>query len=236
MIAYFVLYSLGVAALFFVLAAVRRIASKEGLASFLISFSKRGLLEAALGGAVALGTLILYVAYAAIFEGARFVAAADGSAGGAAAYLALIALYCLSVAFFEEALYRGYGLSLLMRRMPAPAAAAISAAVFACYHLLVVYRNSPGAILGAFNAFLIGCALAALVIRRGTLMIGIGFHFIYNLGLLILAPIRELGLPTAFRLEIGDVPGYDATTEPSFTIAFGLVLLWAALSRRARRT
>lgn len=235
MIPDFVLYCVGVAALFFVLAAVRKLASKEGLSSFLISFSRRGLREAALGGAVAVGTMLIYVAYEVFLEGAVF-ATAGASAGGAAVYVALIVLYCLCVAFFEEALYRGYGLSLLMRRLPAPAAAAITAAVFACYHLLIVYRNAPDAPLGALNVFLIGCALSALVIRRGTLMIGIGFHFAYNLGLLVLAPIRELGLSVAPLLDVGDVPGYDATTEPAFTIAFGLVLLWAVLSRGARRT
>jgi sodium transport system permease protein len=124
-------------------------------------------------------------------------------------------LMALSPAIWEELLFRGVCLGLLLRVTGRAPAIVISAAYFGIIHLSV-FRLAP--------TFVLGVILATLVVRTRSLLPAMLFHFVYNGALLLGSRYVEQG---------GSLP-----LDPDGALAWGLsvVLLVAGaqLVRSAR--
>ena len=81
------------------------------------------------------------------------------------------ALACILGPIAEETLFRGILFSSLRRYVPRAVAIAISAALFAAAHTNVV---------GFLPIFLLGCLLAELYERTGSLFSPIAVHIVHN--------------------------------------------------------
>lgn len=233
MVLYSLFYCFGIIALFFLMLLVRKIFNKEGFLSFLIRFTPKGFYDFGKGMLIGLAGIAVYFVYILFLKKGEFVFT-PGALIDTLVYTGLILFYTVCVAFFEEGLYRGYALIVIKRKTNALVAVLITSAIFSAYHILV-YINSPHMALGLINAFIVGCALAVTVLRKNTLMIAVGFHFIYNFGLMMLSPVEDYKLKTLFHLRIFDSRGYDATTEPVFTAVFVLFLLYALMMKKEDR-
>ena len=101
--------------------------------------------------------------------------------------LLLFALGCLAIGLFEEALFRGFFLPHLLRKMrPTRAgrflAVLITSAVFGIIHLFnLAYGAGVGAtLLQVGYSFLIGGLMAALVLATGRLLPAVLCHALYD--------------------------------------------------------
>lgn len=110
----------------------------------------------------------------------------------------LFAAVCLSVALFEELLFRGFLLSALYRRFGPGrksrfAAVLLSAAVFALFHLLnLLTGEAPFAVaLQVGYSFLVGAMTGALFLVSGNLLLPIAVHAVYNFCGLLLSELGQ---------------------------------------------
>ena len=97
----------------------------------------------------------------------------------------LFACGCLSVALFEELLFRGLLFPLLLRHFPDTRggrllALLLSSAAFALLHLLNLSAAGPAALLQVGYSFLIGCLTAVLFLLGRGLLLPVLFHALYN--------------------------------------------------------
>ena len=97
----------------------------------------------------------------------------------------LFACGCLSVALFEELLFRGLLFPLLLRHFPDTRggrllALLLSSAAFALLHLLNLPAAGPAALLQVGYSFLIGCLTAVLFLLGRGLLLPVLFHALYN--------------------------------------------------------
>lgn len=86
----------------------------------------------------------------------------------------------LGVAFFEEALFRGFILCKLLKKLPIPIAIIIQAIIFTSLHLFN-YKNQENLWIKMLTAFIIAIIFAITTIRTKSLMIAIGAHFALDL-------------------------------------------------------
>lgn len=103
--------------------------------------------------------------------------------------LALFALGCLGIGVFEELLFRGFLLPLLLDRLPQTRggrlwAVLLSSAVFGLVHLLNLFGgNDPMAtLLQVGYSFLVGAAAAVLLLLTGNIVAPVLFHTLYDIG------------------------------------------------------
>ena len=118
----------------------------------------------------------------------------------------------------EEVLFRGWFQHYVGRVVSAGAAIALSGTLFGLFHL------RPTQLL---PLVLLGCYLAYVVWRTGSLFTGIVVHFLYNGLLVLVAPYIEGGV------------GSDGPAFPLWTVGLGLagfVALMFWLQRRGGRT
>ena len=97
----------------------------------------------------------------------------------------LFACGCLSVALFEELLFRGLLFPLLLRHFPDTRggrllALLLSSAAFALLHLLNLPAAGSAALLQVGYSFLIGCLTAVLFLLGRGLLLPVLFHALYN--------------------------------------------------------
>ncbi len=97
----------------------------------------------------------------------------------------LFACGCLSVALFEELLFRGLLFPLLLRHFPDTRggrllALLLSSVAFALLHLLNLPAAGPAALLQVGYSFLIGCLTAVLFLLGRGLLLPVLFHALYN--------------------------------------------------------
>lgn len=102
-------------------------------------------------------------------------------------YLAVFALQCVAVAYFEEIAFRGLFFLLALRRYHASRiqiffTVLLSSAVFGLYHLFNLLEGSaPGAVfLQIGYSTLIGAMCAAAFLKSGNLGVCIVLHAVYN--------------------------------------------------------
>lgn len=134
--------------------------------------------------------LALIPALLVVVNNAPIIGMANGGKiTGDGVRIALFVFYCLSVATFEETLFRGLAFPLVFMRLsrtrrPLFYSVACSSAIFAAAHLLNVFSGASvgGVILQTGYSFLIGglCAISLITIKN--IYIPIVFHFIYDLG------------------------------------------------------
>jgi uncharacterized protein len=134
--------------------------------------------------------------------------------------LALVATAIAATpAVCEEALFRGYFLRTLLRRMTPLTAIAVSGLVFALFH------RSP---LSLPSLFVVGFFLGLVYQRSGSLYPSMLAHLLYNLTFVALVNAGSLGIPLA-----GDTPlplGIAAVSTAVFAAA-----VWALLRSGTRR-
>jgi membrane protease YdiL (CAAX protease family) len=93
-------------------------------------------------------------------------------------WVLVIAVIAVTPAICEEALFRGYFLNTLLRRMSPVPAIAVSGILFALFH------QSP---LSLIALVFVGFYLGFLFQRTGTIYAGMLAHFFYNLTVIILS-------------------------------------------------
>lgn len=120
-------------------------------------------------------------------------------------YAVLLFVGAVSPAICEEVLFRGFLLSGLRSRMGDAAAIAVSAVLFAIFHLSV-YR--------LFGTALLGVVLGLLVVRTGSLVPAIAFHALNNGLALVLLPLGtdEASVQAAERTLASYAPWALAST------------------------
>jgi membrane protease YdiL (CAAX protease family) len=136
----------------------------------------------------AVGALV----YGAVFVARAVVGAVtvvgDGYGDGAGRTAAVVLLAGLAVAGYqavsEEIVFRGALLGALPRRVSPVAAVAVSVGVFVLYHLPKWESLLHGPY--ALHLVLAGTAFAVAYLRTGSLWLGIGLHWGWNLGAYLL--------------------------------------------------
>jgi uncharacterized protein len=134
--------------------------------------------------------------------------------------LALVAAaIAVTPAVCEEALFRGYFLRTLLRRMTPSTAIAVSGLVFALFH------RSP---LSLPALFVVGCFLGLVYQRSGSLYPSMLAHLLYNLAFVALVNAESLGIPLS---EDTSLPlGIAAVSTAVFAAA-----VWALVRSGTRR-
>ncbi|RYX81437.1 CPBP family intramembrane metalloprotease, partial [bacterium] len=115
------------------------------------------------------------------------------------------ALAFVAVGFFEETVFRGYGMTNLRQWLGWPAAVIIQGVVFAAVHLMNGATNPEvmkAAIAGLPNLFLIAVFFAVSYRKTGSLWFPIGFHVAWNwlLGCVFSLPVS--GIPIFHLFDV----------------------------------
>jgi CAAX protease family protein len=138
-----------------------------------LSFDCKWLRQAILGiawgsGVISVTALLLFLSRAVTLPSIPF---------RSSPHLALLTVFLLLAATFEELTFRGYALQRLAQVLGPVAAAALSSALFGLAH----YGNPQATLLSTFNTVLAGVLLAAARLRSRALWMPIGLHFGWNL-------------------------------------------------------
>jgi membrane protease YdiL (CAAX protease family) len=178
------------------------------------------------------GLAVGAVVYGGVFVARVAVGAVtvDGSADGRTAAAVLLAGSAVAgyQAVSEEIVFRGALLGVLPRRMPAARTVAASVCVFVLYHLPRWESLLHGPY--ALHLVLAGTAFAVAYVRTGSLWLGIGLHWGWNLGAYVLL---EAGRPL---LDLAGPPASGWGEPVSWlAVAGNAVLLLVALSWPAGR-
>lgn len=94
------------------------------------------------------------------------------------------ASFVIFVGFIEEMLFRGFLLEALLKRGNVTRAALISGATFGLGHVVNLANGYSGVdqIIQIVAAIVIGVALAYVVVLTGSILPGVVFHVLFNLG------------------------------------------------------
>jgi membrane protease YdiL (CAAX protease family) len=179
---------------------------------------------------LAVGALV----YGAVFAVRAAVGAVtvDGKADGRTAAAALLAGLAVAgyQAVSEEIVFRGALLGVLPRRVSPAPAVAISVGVFVLYHLPKWESLLHGPY--AIHLVLAGTAFAVAYLRTGSLWLGIGLHWGWNLGAFALLeaerPLVTLAAPPASGW--GEPGGWLAVAGNAVLLL--AVLAWPTSPRR----
>ncbi len=135
---------------------------------------------------------------------------------------AVLVVFSIAVtpAVCEEALFRGYFLSTLRRRLSPWTAITLSGVVFALYH------RSP---LSLLSLVLAGVYLGFVYQRTGSLYVSMGCHFLYNLTIIALTNLRGSGF-----LLAEDLDGRSLLVAMSATVVLAAVVALILLRASAR--
>lgn len=102
--------------------------------------------------------------------------------------IALLALECLCIAFFEEVAFRGVVLMGLIKRKPESRlwvflSILISSVIFGIIHLINLYNSSPIAVLMQIGySALIGAMCSVVIIKTANIWLCVVLHGIFNFG------------------------------------------------------
>jgi len=178
------------------------------------------------------GLMVGALVYGAVFVTRAAVGAVtlDGARGGLAAAAVLLAGIAVAgyQAVSEEIVFRGAFFGVLPRSVSPVAAVALSVGVFVLYHLPKWESLLHGPY--AIHLALAGTAFAVAYLRTGSLWLGIGLHWGWNLGAYVLL---EAGQPLV-RLTGPPASGWG---EPGswLAVAGNAVLLLVVLAWPTRR-
>ena len=102
--------------------------------------------------------------------------------------IAILALECLCIAFFEEVAFRGVVLLGIIKRNPNKRlwiflSIVISSVIFGLVHLINLYNSSPIAVLMQIGySALIGAMCSVVIIKTANLWLCVGLHAVFNFG------------------------------------------------------
>jgi membrane protease YdiL (CAAX protease family) len=185
-------------------------------------------------GVVLSAAIVSLIAYAMMLFGWLRIAGGPQTvfaSGDVARAVRVMTLYFAGVAITEEVVFRGVILTNLAEGLHGPlrrsTSTVIAVAVSSLLFSVVHFDNPSASILSGVNIALIGCALAMPMIWTQSLMLPIGFHFGWNLTLMLWGfPVSGfLPLVSLYQLEIS---GPDWVTGGSFGPEGG-VLMTASL-------
>lgn len=136
------------------------------------------------------------------------------------AALGIVAVDLLAWAAFEEVVFRGQILNVLMTRFSPEISMLGSSVIFAALH---IWKRREAPIVWAINTGLFGLLAAKLVLATGTMASAIALHFLWNL---LETPV--LGLPAnGAEYDLGlltcEVNGPDIVTGGKWSLDAGLV-------------
>lgn len=85
----------------------------------------------------------------------------------------------LGVALFEEALFRGYIMQIVLKKLPKLLGITVQALVFGLLHY-INYSIKPHTWINTMDAILLGIIFGIISLRTNSLMFAIGAHLSYN--------------------------------------------------------
>lgn len=124
-------------------------------------------------------------------------------------YLPLYILLCVSISLFEEFLFRGLLLPMLLDRMHRSKAGIIlaiilSSALFGVSHFLNLFQGADviATLVQVGYAFFVGCLCCVVMLESGSLLWPVLFHVVFNLGGLMESAGIAVGPPSTLAGEI----------------------------------
>jgi membrane protease YdiL (CAAX protease family) len=156
-----------------------------------------GWVREALSG-VLLGALMIAAVFV-VLNASGIAGTTPGTQPARALLLGVVVL--LPMALTEELLFRGYLLRNLAQAWGGRAALALSAAIFAIFHLSNPDRDA----LALVNIAVMGVLMGYAYLQSGSLWFPFGLHFAWNFtqGTLLGMPISGLGIPGLIRTHLG---------------------------------
>ncbi len=189
-------------ALCLIVAGVRFLLHQEGPRAFGLHLDRRGLRlfgEGLIAGALTFAIYPLLTVLAS--RGELSLSTTPFAINFTLRFLPIWGLALLSMAVFEEALFRGYLLPKFLRRLPLVPAIILPALLFSLIHLLS-HETSPTFLVGVFNAALFGVTMSIAVIQTRSLMWAVGCSLTWNLTQLFLLQYQYTAAPNLLNLRI----------------------------------
>lgn len=202
-------------AFFITILLYRYISDYEGIESFLIKFDKKNILRFFKGFILGLFMILLYAAINICFNGAKLYFQKK-SLIQVIAVLSAVCFSFLWVAFFEEALFRGYIMQKLLKRYSPLKASFINSLLFGMLHYFRYSSITKFFLPGILNVTLAGMLFSYTVIASNSLMYAAGCHMAWDLsGVLLFAePCSLCHVP----LNPGLLSGSTAIPEAGFIL------------------
>jgi len=212
-------------ALLGVLAIVRDVLHEEPWETFGLSL-RAGRWRSFLGGIVVGGIAGVLALSGAALAGELHWMADGGAWDTTLANVAALAFAHVSVALFEEALFRGYLQPKLVRRWSPRLGIAVSSLIFGLIHL-PSYRHGVHVWLGVVNAGALGACLGYVAWRTGHLAWPIGFHWAWNTLFVVLELRQRWDVPMTFGIQVqpGAWAGAPGIAESGLGVSLAVVAM-----------
>jgi hypothetical protein len=163
--------------------------------------------------------------------------------GALAANAILIGVFCLTVGFTEEILFRGYPLVEVSRAISFWPAVIVISAMFGVPHWL---KGDGENLMGGIQACMFGIALACSFRMTGSLWLAIGFHAGWDYAQSFVFGVADSGLVSAGRLLhpaihgpawlSGGSVGPEGSVLALLSLAFLLTTAWLCRERAVNTT
>jgi membrane protease YdiL (CAAX protease family) len=212
-------------ALCLIVVGVRFLLHQEGPRAFGLHLDRRGLRlfgEGLLAGALVFAIYPLLTVLAS--RGELSLSTTPFAVSFSLRFLPIWSLALLTMAVFEESLFRGYLLPKVLRRLPLVLGIILPSLLFSLIHLLS-HETSPTFLLGVFNAALFGVTMSIAVIQTRSLMWAVGCSLTWNLTQLFLLQYQYTAAPNVVNLRI--TPGLLAGT--AYVPESGLIMTGVTL-------
>ncbi|HKL13527.1 MAG TPA: CPBP family intramembrane glutamic endopeptidase [Halanaerobiales bacterium] len=208
--------------LFLIVVIARRLISKEGISSFLISRPKKRWKLFFEGGLVGFILILVYVFMTILFG----VGELSFNINITTDYIFILLSYLFgfaAVAIFEESLFRDYLLLKIKSKYSATEAVFLSSLLFGLVHIISYITIGTIAVLGLFNAFLIGVLLSIIVIATHSILWALGFHLVWNLTQTMFLVPKQGGIE--LKIEKGILAGTELVPEAGIIVTLVLIIL-----------
>lgn len=228
------LYGIMIIGLFFLMVLFRKLINKEGIKSFNIHFDKRGFRLLFIG--MLIGTIFTFIYILIIVAARQCNINISWRTISNTIQILLVSLFIfLSIALFEEGLYRGYIMQKINKRFSITAGILVSSIFFGIYHVIPYYGNSH-LWIGVINVMLYGVFLSIISLKYNSNMLNIGFHFIWDVINSMIFSGYNLKMETLIQINIkeGIVAGANATPETGLVMTLMLSLLLVLTIRKTK--
>ena len=215
--------------LFIILVLARRLISKESINYFLISRpQKRWKLfwEGCLAGFI---LIIIYVLLTILFGVGELTFKLNLSLDFIFVLLSYVFGFA-AVSLFEESLFRDYILLKVKKKFSAPDAVFLSSLLFSLVHIISYASIGTLAVMGLFNAFIIGFILSIIVISTRSIMWPLGYHLVWNLTQTIFLVERSSGIN--LEIDKGILAGAKLVPEAGIIVTLVLIILAVYMLKR----
>jgi len=208
--------------LFLIVVIARRLISKEGINTFLISRPRKRWKLFWEGCLVGFILILVYVFLTVLLGVGELTISLNLTSDFIFIFLSYLFGFA-AVSLFEESLFRDYILLKFKNKFSASEAVFISSLLFGLIHIISYITVGSIAILGLLNAFLIGVLLSIIVIATHSILWPLGFHMVWNLTQTIFLIERSSGIN--LRIDKGILAGADMVPEAGIIVTLVLIIL-----------